>query len=141
VLLSGCKGVCLQHLYCEHEPETHPFLQQAKEALQQALKYLMTYRHNEPERNGDLFMMRYASGEDAVKVSRASHASGEKAQERKATCFCSAPPQAVDRSAEGHPMSTESSNDQDSWHARHAVNNRQIIGGEGHNPRPAMDDL
>lgn len=64
MLLSGYKGVCLQHLYCEHEPETHPFLQEVKEALQQALKCLVTYRHNESERNEDLFTMRYVSGED-----------------------------------------------------------------------------
>jgi len=37
VLLLGYKGVCLQQLYRKHEPQTHPFLQEAKEALEHAL--------------------------------------------------------------------------------------------------------
>ena len=37
VLLLGYKGVCLQELYRKQEPTTHHFLQEAKEALAQAL--------------------------------------------------------------------------------------------------------
>ena len=38
VLLLGYKGVCLQQLYQRQKPETHYFLQEAREALEQALE-------------------------------------------------------------------------------------------------------
>ncbi|HEU0001692.1 MAG TPA: helix-turn-helix transcriptional regulator [Ktedonobacteraceae bacterium] len=38
VLLLGYKGVCLQHIYQKQQPETHHFLEEAKEALEQALQ-------------------------------------------------------------------------------------------------------
>jgi DNA-binding SARP family transcriptional activator len=37
VLLLGYKGVCLQQLYQKHLPETHAFLREARNALEQAL--------------------------------------------------------------------------------------------------------
>jgi tetratricopeptide (TPR) repeat protein len=38
VLLLGYKGVCLQHIYLKQQPETRHFLEEAKEALEQALQ-------------------------------------------------------------------------------------------------------
>lgn len=38
VLLLGYKGVCLQQVYQKEQPETHHFLEEAREALEQALQ-------------------------------------------------------------------------------------------------------
>ncbi len=62
VLLDGYKGVCLQQFYQRHNPETHIYLSEAKEALERALQ------SNTPARRkryylGDLSIIEARRGE------------------------------------------------------------------------------
>src|SRR6266446_2611333 len=92
--------------------------------------------------NGDLFTIWLWYGESPSKfhkclaVQAKWQKSGRPSSPSQHLCE-----QLTESQSKGHTMSTESANDQDSWHVRHTVNKRQIISSKSHHPRPAVGNL